>query len=254
MVRSKTLVNLNGEQLSFTFVIFLEFCTSIVAICSGGSLLYHLSSGCTGFRYLGMTLVVIGATLLILSFTNFLLYRKPEISIAKSICCSVPLILALLGLGIFALVVSSKGGGKSIPGQSYKEYRVESYSKWMQNKVEKNWDEYYKKVVVENKGLVCNALADVLGIDHALTSGCCKPPENCNFNNTNPKVWVKPANSNGNYSEDDCNRWDDDPNTLCFNCRSCKAGFLEDVTSHWFFVCIILRVTAIDVTSHHDWM
>ena len=42
-------------------------------------------------------------------------------------------------------------------------------------------------------------------------------------------VWNKPMTTNGNYTNNpDCGVWDNDPKKLCFNCDSCKAGFLED--------------------------
>uniref|UniRef100_A0A803L0C3 Uncharacterized protein n=2 Tax=Chenopodium quinoa TaxID=63459 RepID=A0A803L0C3_CHEQI len=168
-----------------------------------------------------------------------------------SICLSSLILLLLLALGIFALAVSSKGGGKSIPGILYKEYYIESYSKWMQNKVHdaRNWENCYKKVIV-NKEHVCTKFGkkykqDSLDKLHKRNlspyeSGCCKPPEECNFNYTSPTVWVKPEN--GNYSNVDCNKWDNDPKTLCYDCQSCKAALLQDVTSHWFFTGVFLVV------------
>ncbi|KAL2922735.1 Tetraspanin-9, partial [Bienertia sinuspersici] len=47
----------------------------------------------------------------------------------------------------------------------------------------------------------------------------------------------------GDHCSEDCHRWDNDPNTLCFDCESCKAGFLQDITKVWLgpgigLVCI----------------
>ncbi|XP_021747927.1 tetraspanin-7-like [Chenopodium quinoa] len=224
-----------------------------IPLLLGSNLLDFLGSSCSGFRFLGVTLTIIGVIILL-----FLCY---------GIVCSIaggggadnaealpivasPLLLILLGLGIFALAVSSNGGGESIPGRSYKEYHVESYSKWMQNKVHDtyNWEKYYKKVIVKEH--VCKKFGkdyrrDSLDKFHKRNlspyeSGCCKPPEECNFNYTSPAVWVKPEI--GNYSNVDCNRWDNDPKTLCYDCESCKAALLQDVTYHWFFTGIVLVV------------
>lgn len=72
-----------------------------------------------------------------------------------------------------------------------------------------------------------------------MQSGCCEPPKDCNFNRTSSEVWVKPENGTTmTYSNIECNKWDNEPNTLCFDCESCKAGFLEDVTSNWFWLGI----------------
>ncbi|KAI3685671.1 hypothetical protein L6452_34926 [Arctium lappa] len=52
-------------------------------------------------------------------------------------------------------------------------------------------------------------------------SGCCKPPSICSYQMTT-------------MDEDlDCYKWNNDPNTLCYECDSCKAGVLEDVRRDW---------------------
>ncbi|KAL2922716.1 Tetraspanin-9 [Bienertia sinuspersici] len=73
-------------------------------------------------------------------------------------------------------------------------------------------------------------------------AGCCVPPEDCSFNYTSATIWIKPEN--GNYTDVDCNRWDNDPNTLCYGCQTCKAAFLQDVTSNYFMSGIILLCVA----------
>ncbi|KAL2940287.1 Tetraspanin-9 [Bienertia sinuspersici] len=244
MVRLKNIVELNGDNTGLYFIIILELSSAIVAICTGANLHDSITSSCKGFRSLGITLIFIGVILLILFFVTILLARTPKLAIGKSLCCSVPLVFTLFVLGVLALAVSSKGGGESIPGKSYEEYDVESYSKWMQNKVNgDNWEKYYKKVVVMNKELLCNKNVVLFRANPALKHGCCQPPEECNFNYTKSQVWRKPENES-NSNNDDCNKWDNDPNTLCFNCQSCKAGFLEDVTSHWFVTGIGLIVVS----------
>ncbi|KAL2922711.1 Tetraspanin-9 [Bienertia sinuspersici] len=228
-----------------------EYGTFVVALGLGWKLLDGISSRCPGFRFLRITLVVIGASLLVFFYIGCATVDSaPEAALGKSLCCSVPLIVALAALGIFTLAVSNKGGGKSIPGRSYKEYRVESYSKWMRNKVNDthNWETYYKKAVVKNH--VCEKFGkeyklDTLDQFHKrkmshFESGCCKPSEDCNFSYTSPSIWEKPTNVNN--TNNDCNRWDNDPNVFCFNCQSCKAAFLQDLKSRWSVTGIILVV------------
>lgn len=126
---------MNEKKLAACFML-LEYATIGVVLTVGSRLLDGMSSRCFGFRFLGVTIVVIGVTLLIMVYIACAtIDLAPGLALAKSLCCSVPLLVVLVTLGIFALKVSSKGGGKSLPGRSYDEYHVESYSKWMYNKV-----------------------------------------------------------------------------------------------------------------------
>ncbi|XP_021747930.1 tetraspanin-7-like [Chenopodium quinoa] len=223
------------------------FITLILSINS----LHYLGSDCPGFRFLGITLFIIGFCMMFILYCANVPDDSSDHNLPISLCLSSFMLLLLLALGIFALAVSSEGGGKSILGISYKQYYVESYSKWMQNKVHDahNWEKCYKKVIV-NKEHICNKFdkkykQDSLDKFHKRNlfpyeSGCCKPPEECNFKYTSPTVWVKPES--GNYSNVDCNNWNNDPKTLCYDCQSCKAALLQDVTSHWFFTGVFLVV------------
>ncbi|KAL2940289.1 Tetraspanin-9 [Bienertia sinuspersici] len=127
-----------------------------------------------------------------------------------STSCSVPSVVAAAAFLIFTLVVSKKGVGNSIPGRSYKEYHVESYSKWMQNKVNNphNWENYYKKAVIKGK-----------------------PPEDCKFHYKSSTVWIKPKDAN--YSKiDDCEEWNNEPNILCFDCDHGRLLFFDENSSY----------------------
>ncbi|KAL2926613.1 Tetraspanin-9 [Bienertia sinuspersici] len=206
------LTRLDSEQLMTYSMFMVEFAAGLLAIINGANLLSQVTCSSVGFRFLGITLILIGVALLILWLISCSMARyKLELVFVKFVCCSVPLVLVLLGLGIFVLMVSSEGGREDM------EYNVESYSEWMQEKIKENWDVYYKKDVVENKEY----------------SGCCEPPKTCNFNYTNKEDHLLKPEKGSYYSNDDCKRWNNDPNILCFDCQSCKAGFLQDVTSRW---------------------
>ncbi|XP_057528820.1 tetraspanin-7-like [Amaranthus tricolor] len=251
-ISAKDIAKLNSDQICVLFLFLMEYATTGSAIVYGLNLLCTTSSASAGFRFYGIILIIIGVVLMILCYVSCSLARETELAILKSMCCSVPLFIALAALGIFALSVSSKGGGQTIPGRSYKEYHVESYSKWMQNKVNNlhHWENYYKKSLLKSN--VCDNFYHKYELDtidefhkrslDAFESGCCKPSEDCNFNYTSPSIWVKPID--GNYTNIDCNRWSNDENTLCFDCQSCKAAFLQDVTTQWFTPGVIFVVLA----------
>ena len=69
-----------------------------------------------------------------------------------------------------------------------------------------------------------------------LQSGCCKPSEQCQFTYVSATNWTKTA---GTKPNPDCQRWDNAPNKLCFDCQSCKAGLLDNVKSAWKKVAVV---------------
>lgn len=60
----------------------------------------------------------------------------------------------------------------------------------------------------------------------------------CNFTYVRPAVWNKPTNST-TFTNADCDEWSNDPYVLCFNCQSCKDGFLQDINRIWKRVAIV---------------
>lgn len=67
-------------------------------------------------------------------------------------------------------------------------------------------------------------------------SGCCKPSNDCGFQYVAPTNWTKTQTTSTNP---DCNTWSNDPNFLCYNCQSCKAGLLDNVKSDWKKVAVL---------------
>ena len=70
-----------------------------------------------------------------------------------------------------------------------------------------------------------------------LQCGCCKPSNDCNFTYQSPTFWKKTEGVV--YSNPDCNAWDNNPNVLCFNCQSCKAGLLQNLKTDWKKVAVV---------------
>lgn len=73
--------------------------------------------------------------------------------------------------------------------------------------------------------------------------GCCKPPAYCGYELKNGTTWTVPKS--GLRSKDhDCVTWSNDPRIMCYDCDSCKAGFLARIKNNWrklsaFFSCLI---------------
>ncbi|KAK9758042.1 hypothetical protein RND81_01G202600 [Saponaria officinalis] len=231
-------------------LIIIKYATWPASLTMGlGAIVKSISPGAPGFSFLGILFIVI-------SVTTFLLFcvdcatadRAEDVFFIESVCCGVPLYFLTIALGIFSLVVSCQGNGKSIPGIEYKEYELSSYSKWVQHRVNNNhlWEKYYKTALIKHN--VCKDMVsgiyklDTLDQLHqrglnSFESGCCKPAEKCKFNYTSPTVWTNSTNTTTATTDTtnaDCYKWSNDPNTYCFDCQSCKAAFAQNVKDSWY--------------------
>lgn len=72
-----------------------------------------------------------------------------------------------------------------------------------------------------------------------MQSGCCKPPTSCTYN----------AGAAMAAQDEDCYRWNNAANVLCYACDSCKAGVLEQVRRDWHKLSILNVVILIFLIS-----
>ncbi|XP_020523648.1 tetraspanin-2 isoform X2 [Amborella trichopoda] len=76
-----------------------------------------------------------------------------------------------------------------------------------------------------------------------IESGCCKPPLSCGMIGVNATYWEpEPTGEQelSNMEDSDCATWSNQRNILCYNCNSCKAGFLQSLQKRWQKIGIIL--------------
>jgi len=66
-----------------------------------------------------------------------------------------------------------------------------------------------------------------------IQSGCCKPPLSCAFTYVNQTTWTPTQGAGPTNNSDDCGRWSNQQETLCFQCDSCKAAVLDDIQRAW---------------------
>ncbi|KAI3771955.1 hypothetical protein L6452_03127 [Arctium lappa] len=224
---------------------FITFLLSIPILAGGVWLSRQGTSECE--RFLDRPIIALGVFLMIVSLAGLI-----------GACCRVSwllwvyllvmflLILLLFCFTIFAFAVTNKGAGEALSDRGYKEYRLGDYSGWLQKRVnsDKNWNKI-RSCLQDSK--VCKSLIDD-GSDNApvnvfytrhlsaIQSGCCKPSNDCNFTYVTPTNWTKTATTSTNP---DCGAWDNNPNTLCFNCESCKAGLLDNIKSDWKKVAVL---------------
>ncbi|GMI83987.1 tetraspanin7 [Hibiscus trionum] len=207
-------------------------------------------------KFFDKPIIVVGVILMIVSVAGLIAacYRVTALIWFYLVIIFLVVLLGIYNT-VFALLVLNKGAGEVLSGKGYKEYRLQDYSKWMQKRVnnESTWFTI-KSCLADSK--VCtnfhtHHLNDTVQEFYkahlsALQSGCCKPSNDCEFTYVGPTNWTK---GKGVFTNNDCNTWENDLDTLCFNCKACKAGFIDNLRTESskvmvinivFFVCLVL--------------
>ncbi|CAI9752785.1 unnamed protein product [Fraxinus pennsylvanica] len=79
---------------------------------------------------------------------------------------------------------------------------------------------------------ICNQQLQNQFDDHRyLQLGCCRPPNRCGLVQ-NETYWVAPKSGLASQDEE-CVKWRDAGNGECYECDSCKAGYLAEYQEHW---------------------
>ncbi|KAJ8752331.1 hypothetical protein K2173_003967 [Erythroxylum novogranatense] len=143
------------------------------------------------------------------------------------------LILGLIVFTIFTIFVTNEKVGEVI-----EKTRITNYFEvWLRNHVTsgKIWNDI-KSCLAYSK--VCTD-GDIYKLDlSSIQLGCCKPPSSCGFQLKNATVWV-PPNSSFLKKDGDCSKWSNQLEKLCYNCESCKDGFVGSIKNLWRALAIL---------------
>lgn len=166
-------------------------------------------------------------------------------------------LVGFLVLSIFIFVVTSQGGGYTVAGQTFKEYRLSAYSDYVQHRLNKvsNWN-HLKAVIAASDN--CVKFDAVSPVDYPysdfnpIQSGCCRPPAECGYAMTGNGTFATtsvPVSANP-----DCTRYSNDDSIKCYDCDSCKGGVAQElkktgriagiVTLVIFLILVVILVTA----------
>ncbi|XVE98666.1 hypothetical protein REPUB_Repub03eG0127000 [Reevesia pubescens] len=86
-----------------------------------------------------------------------------------------------------------------------------------------------------------------------IESGCCRPPKYCQMQFVNATFWEKNdvlVNESGSYNAD-CDSWKNDIDVLCYNCQTCRQGFVRTLQSKWSTLGVFLVYMAVLLISSH---
>ncbi|XP_074288641.1 tetraspanin-7-like [Silene latifolia] len=215
-------------------------CLSLPILLAGFLLRITANSPCDPIMY--KPLLAIGLSLLIVSLIGLL-----------GACCRVSIFqwlylftLFILIIGLLALLSVSgvliKGGGKGndVMG-GVKEYELPMFSNWLKKNFvsDDHWEDVVNCLVHHDacgKISTFRTLMDFVTYKKSkLTSmemGCCKPPVHCGYEYKSNTRWEVPEQ--GLASQDaDCKAWSNDPDKLCYNCETCKGGYLAFFVKGW---------------------
>ncbi|KAJ4868646.1 Tetraspanin-6 [Raphanus sativus] len=214
-------------RFSNTVIGVLNLLSLLASIPIIGTALWKARSSTTCENFLQTPLLVIGFVILLVSLAGFIgACFHVAWALWVYLVVMIFLIATLMGLTLFGLVVTSQGGGVEVPGRVYKEYRLGDYHPWLRERVRDQ--EYWNSIrscILTSK--TCSKIQSWTTLDYfqrdmtSVQSGCCKPPTACTYETG---VIV---------GGEDCYRWNNGIETLCYECDACKAGVLEEIRLDW---------------------
>ncbi|WOL08480.1 hypothetical protein Cni_G17233 [Canna indica] len=245
---------IRGSTSLIGAVNFITFLISI-PILGGGIWLSTRANSTDCLQFLQWPIIIIGVTIMVISLMGFAgaCYRLSWL-LRIYLFAMFVVVAALLGFVIFAYAVTDHGRGQVVIGRGYLEYQLSDYSGWLKDRVA--GPGYWNKVSsCLREGHACSRMAryvrdpttGVLVPEPADTfyqrqlspieSGCCKPPTSCGYTYVNETFWTPVAGLAVN--DQDCIKWSNDQQLLCYQCDSCKAGVLASLRHSWRKVSVI---------------
>eukprot|EP00250_Pteridium_aquilinum_P000828 c10995_g2_i1 orf=246-1061(+) len=236
--------------VSNVLIIVLNVVTAVLSIpliAAGAWLAKQHSTDC--FRFLQGPVIALGVFILLVSIAGCAgASCRNKCLLWIYLVVMFLLIVLLFIFTIFAFVVTNKTAGNIVGNKGYKEYRLGDYSTWLQRQVNKasNWDKIESCISEAN---FCSDLAkEYPEADYStaasfsqaelspIQSGCCIPPSVCGCTFKNATFWSPCSNTTAST---DCTTYKTDSTTYCYNCNSCKAGVLQNITKDWRKVAVV---------------
>ncbi|KAL2899632.1 Tetraspanin-9 [Bienertia sinuspersici] len=231
----------------------LTLCISLPVLLVGYFLKLTANSPCDPVMY--KPLLALGLCLLIVSLIGFL-----------GACCRITVFLWLYLIALFIVIIGLlaclsvggaiiKGGenGEDVLGGGVKEYELHTFSGWLKSHLVggSHWEDVKACMIHHDACGKIGAFRSIMDFVSLKTSkltsietGCCKPPVHCGFEYENSTNWKVPEK--GLSSQDqDCKTWNNDSAKLCYNCGSCKAGYLALFMKGWRKITIVQSVLLI---------
>ncbi|CAL5324884.1 hypothetical protein CsSME_00004021 [Camellia sinensis var. sinensis] len=162
-------------------------------------------------------------------------------------------IVSLVCFSILFFILSKVSIEKAT--KDHREYDLNEYPDWLRRFAVEGgrWD-VIKKCMV--RGQICEKLllekdpdenGDLRIKESPILYSCCQPPLYCGFVNMNDTLWEIPKT--GLASKDsDCFLWENNLDQVCYDCSSCKAGYIRILKEDWSTEAYFDAIMALFVT------
>ncbi|GLU20290.1 hypothetical protein SLE2022_364980 [Rubroshorea leprosula] len=233
----------------------LSLLLGLAAAISGLYFLIHGGTQCQ--ESLSDPLLITGGFVFLFSVLGLIgVWGKNNLVMFIYLTAMFVLLMGIIGFTVFVFLVTDKAVGEVVSERGYKQYKTSDYGHWLERHFVdgKKWDRV-RACLVETH--VCKNLASKKESDFIkktltpIQLGCCKPPRECGFQFKNATFWDVPASGPASNITD-CRTWSNNKDMLCYNCNSCKSGFLANIEQQWrhlLFFNICLTVVLVLVYS-----
>ncbi|GLU10326.1 hypothetical protein SLE2022_271410 [Rubroshorea leprosula] len=233
------------------FLLMFTFTLSLPVLAWAMCLLYMKHYECEDLLRLPRLQVGIGIGLVfIFLISNAALLLRSRLPMVGVMLVMVPLLM------MFTIGLTFVGAYKM------ESKRITASPMWFKSKVYNNnkWSEIksyiHKSETCEEMAITSMALSSyVLNMQNLtpIQSGCCRPPTFCEMEAVNATFWVKKdhKSSRTHPYDTDCDTWNNDQNILCYDCQSCREGFLRTVEYKWRELGLFMVTTAVELIISH---
>ncbi|XP_061951911.1 tetraspanin-15 [Populus nigra] len=229
----------------FTFVL------SVLIIALAIWLLYMRDYDCEKLLRLPRLQMGIGIGLIFVSLiSNIVVFLRPRFPVPGFFIVMVPLIV-MFTMGL-ALVGANKMESR----------RLVATPMWFREKIRNHDDWENIKSCIFSSGTCDDLVSRSLNLKafdfsikklSSIETGCCKPPSICQMEYVNATFWIKVdgAVDESQLQYSDCATWRNDPSTLCYNCGSCRRGFVRIMESKWRNLGVLLILMGLLLAIAH---
>ncbi|KAJ6742952.1 TETRASPANIN-8-RELATED [Salix viminalis] len=217
-----------------------RFVLSVLILASAIWLLYMKDYDCEKLLRLPRLQIGIGIGLIFVSLiSSIAVLLRSRFPVPGFFLVMVPLIV-MLTMGL-ALVGANK----------LESRRLMATPNWFREKVRhnENWENI--KSCIYSTGTCDDLVSRSLNLKafdfsikklSSIEDGCCKPPSICQMEYVNATFWTKVegAVDESQQRYRDCATWQNDQSILCYNCGSCRHGFVRVMESKWRNLGVLL--------------
>ncbi|CAN6449659.1 unnamed protein product [Victoria cruziana] len=262
---------LSSEKIdgAIKFLTILSYLISVVVVATGIWLLCMEDYECEDLLRLPRIRILIGVAMLaVFVVSNVVVHSKARMII--------PAYLGIMSLMIMMFIL-----GLVLAGKYPMESRgVPGTPLWLKQRVSDSGNWANIKSCINDAG-ICSDLAITTAKLNSyqfslkklspIESGCCRPPTSCGMQYINATYWLAPnqtaddvggdegngstgtgVSTNKWFEQDECHEWNNKHTQLCYDCWSCRYGYLTTLQRRWWHLGSILISTAVLLSLIHS--